>query len=130
MAEVSLINKVDIAGNFGEGSSPVTFSSNDVTTTIIEGLTVTKAADKTYWVNGPLTYTLTVTNNSGGKLASGIITDALDTSLVSLNETYGVYINSSKTENYTYTGGTLTINLPELADSSTTTITFQVNRNA
>ena len=128
MAELSLTNKVDIAGNYGDASNPITFSSNDVTTTLIQGLTVTKNADKTYWVNGPLTYTLTITNNSGGKLDSGVITDKLDTNLISLDETYGVLINGSKTEDYTYTTGTLTVNLPELADSSTTTVTFQVNR--
>lgn len=128
MAELSLTNKVDIAGNYGDASNPVTFASNDVTTTLIQGLTVTKNADKTYWVNGPLTYTVTIANNSGSKLDSGVVTDKLDTNLISLDETYGVLINGSKTEDYTYTTGTLTVNLPELADNSTTTVTFRVNR--
>lgn len=46
MAEVSLLNNAKISVNYGESSNPVTFSSNNVTTTIIQGLTVTKAADK------------------------------------------------------------------------------------
>lgn len=128
MAELSLTNRVDIAGNYGDESNPITFSSNDITTTLIQGLTVTKNADKSYWINGPLTYTITITNNSGSKLDSGVITDKLDTNLILLNEAYGVLINGSKTEDYTYNTGTLIVNLPELADNSTTTVTFQVNR--
>lgn len=62
MAEINLTNKADIAGTYGDSASPITFSSNDVSTTIVQGFTVTKKADKTYWVDGPLTYTITITN--------------------------------------------------------------------
>ncbi len=32
-----LTNHVDISGQYGESSSPITFSSNTVSTTIVEG---------------------------------------------------------------------------------------------
>lgn len=123
-----LTNHVDISGQYGEESSPISFSSNTVSTTIIEGLTVTKAADKVNWVDGPLTYTVTIKNSSGGTLTNGVLTDNLDTTLVVFNSAYGVQINGVSSSEYTYNDGELKITLPELATNSTTTILFQVTK--
>lgn len=128
MADLSLTNKVDIAGQYGENSSPITFSSNLVTTTIVQGLTVTKAADKNTWVDGPLTYTITIQNNSGTTLKSGALTDNLNTDLVEFSTTYGVKIDNVAYSEYTYTSGELKITLPDLNDGDEKTITFQVTR--
>jgi len=130
MAEVSLTNQVDISGQYGESSTPISFASNIVTTTIVQGLTVNKVADKVNWINGPLTYTVTIENNSGATLSSGVLTDNLNTSLVEFNTTYGVQIDGTPTasSNYTYNDGELKVTLPELTDSNTTTVTFQVTR--
>lgn len=130
MAEITLTNNASIEANYGEESSPVTFSSNDVTTTIIEGLTITKAADKSYWVDGPLTYTIEVNNTSGAALSGGVITDILNTSLVTFSTTYGVQINGSATSNYTYNDGTLKVTLPDIANTEKATVTFQVTKNS
>jgi len=127
MAEQSLINKVDIVGNYGDDAVPITFSSNDVTTTIVSGLTVTKSADKSYWADGPLVYTITVKNDSGAKFAGGSMTDVLNTTLVSFDTATGVTINGAKTENFTYNDGTLTVILPDMENEATTTVVFQVN---
>lgn len=128
MAEVSLTNQVDVTGQYGDGSSPISFSSNIVTTTIVQGLTVNKSADKVNWVDGPLTYTVEITNSSGSTLSSGILTDRINTTLVEFNTAYGVMIDSSSSSNYTYNDGELKVTLPELANGNTTTITFQVTK--
>ena len=128
MAEITLTNRAEIEGTYGNPGSEITFSSNDVTTTIVQGLTVTKTADKTYWVDGALTYTIVVKNESGSTLTNGSLTDTLDTALVSFNSTYGVQMDGSATSDFTYNSGVLKVNLKELADQASTTITFQVNR--
>lgn len=126
MADI-LENKIEINGTYGDEATPVTFSSNTVTTTIVRGLTVTKSADKQSWVDGLLTYTITINNSSGAKLASGTVMDQLNTTLVNFNTESGVTINGEATSNYTYSGGVLSVTLPEIADSSTTTIVFKVS---
>lgn len=71
MAQVLLTNQADLSGSYGALAVPVVFSSNSVTTTIIQGLTATKSVDKTYWVNGPLLYTIKIDNNSGDTFTKG-----------------------------------------------------------
>ena len=77
MAETNLTNQVEVEGQYGNLASQVTFLSNVVTTSIVQGLTVTKSADKTNWVDGPLTYTIVVQNASGSTLSAGSLTDTL-----------------------------------------------------
>lgn len=126
MAQVTLTNQADFAGSYGTAASPVVFSSNAVTTTIVQGLTATKTANKTFWVNGPLLYTIRIENNSGESFTKGVLTDVLNTDLITLDSAYGVEINSSKTSDYTFTSGNLSIKLPDLEDGGTATVTFQV----
>lgn len=121
-----LTNQVDIVGEYGNTSTPISFSSNIVSTTIVEGLSVTKAANKINWVDGPLTYTIVITNNSGSALKDGVLTDKLDISLIDFDKTYGVKLNDQPMSNYNYNDGELKITLPELSNNSTTTILFQV----
>lgn len=71
MAQVLLTNQADLSGSYGALAVPVVFSSNSVTTIIIQGLTATKSVDKTYWVNGPLLYTIKIDNNSGDTFTKG-----------------------------------------------------------
>lgn len=121
-----LTNQVDIVGEYGNTSTPISFSSNVVSTTIVEGLSVTKTANKINWVDGPLTYTIVITNNSGSALKDGVLTDKLDISLIDFDKTYGVKLNDQPMSNYNYNDGELKITLPELSNNSTTTILFQV----
>ncbi len=128
MAE--LTNQVDIAGQYGNPASAISFSSNLVSTTIVEGLTVLKEADKTNWVDGPLTYTITVQNNSGETLSSGKLTDQINTTLVNFSTTYGVQLDGQTYRTYTYNDGTLEITLPDLANGEQKVIKFQVTRKS
>ena len=125
-----LTNQVDISGEYGNPASTINFSSNKVTTTIVQGLSVTKSADKTNWVDGPLTYTIVVQNNSGSELSNGTLTDTIDTTLVDFNTTFGVQLDDSSYSTYTYNSGNLEITLPNLEDEKQITITFQVTRKS
>ncbi|HBB44697.1 MAG TPA: hypothetical protein DCZ34_01040 [Clostridiales bacterium] len=128
MAIVNLTNQTTIEGQYGSPASAISFVSNEVTTSIVQGLIVQKEADKTNWVNGPLTYTIVVTNNSGNTLSSGSLIDKIDTTLVDFSTTYGVQIDGSKTSNYTYNDGNLQVTLPDLETDKSVTITFQVTQ--
>jgi len=128
MAVVNLTNQTTIEGQYGSPASAISFVSNEVTTSIVQGLIVQKEADKTNWVNGPLTYTIVVTNNSGNTLSSGSLIDKIDTTLVDFSTTYGVQIDGSKTSNYTYNDGNLQVTLPDLETDKSVTITFQVTQ--
>ena len=68
MAERTLSNEATLAANYGVNNTPIALASNEVTTTLIDGLTFTKAADKQAWVNGALTYTITINNTTGETL--------------------------------------------------------------
>lgn len=123
----NLTNSASVEGVIDD--MPINLTSNLVTTMIVDGLTITKSADKDFWAGGELLYTIVVTNNSGNKLSSGEITDMLDTSMVALDGNYGVKLNETDTSNYKYDNGILTISLPELEDGMSATIKFQVIQN-
>lgn len=127
MAKTTL-NRADFSGDYGTEAVPITFASNEVTTTIITGLTATLSADKTYWVDGPLTYTVVVTNNSGDTYSKGVLADTLDTANVVFDTDYAVEINGTKTSDYTFENGLLSVNLPDVADGATITVTFRVTQ--
>ena len=128
MADVKLTNQANVQGEYGDPATAITFSSNIVTTTIVQGLTVTKNADKTNWTEGPLTYTIVVKNDSGSTLTNGMLIDNLDTSLVEFSSSYGVKIDGVTSTEFTITGGELKITLPSLDTGGEKTITFQVTK--
>ncbi len=128
MATKITTNQSDFSGTYGSEAEPITFASNLVSTTIISGLTAVLSADKKYWVDGPLTYTVVVTNSSGDVYSKGVLVDNIDTANVVFDTDYGVEINGSKTSDYTYTSGVLTVNLPDIADEGTLTVTFRVTQ--
>lgn len=127
MAKTTL-NQADFSGSYGADNVPITFVSNQVTTTIVTGLTATLSANKQYWVDGALLYTVVVANNSGETYSKGVLADTLDTANVVFDSTYGVEINGEKTSDYTYTGGLLSVNLPDVSDGASLTVSFQVTQ--
>lgn len=110
---------------------PTAITSEAVVVALIEGLSITKTTDKQSWANGPLTYTITVDNKAQETYVSPIVTDIIDTTLVSFVDGSvtidGVKADESK---YTYDTDThtLTINLSDIASSASSIITFQVNK--
>lgn len=127
MAKTTL-NQADFSGSYGADSVPITFVSNQVTTTIITGLTATLSASKQYWVDGPLLYTVVVANNSGETYSKGVLQDTIDTANVTFDTDYAVQINGQKTTDYTYSGGLLSVNLPDVSDGASLTVSFQVTQ--
>lgn len=122
MAEVVLNNRADFTASY-DGET-IDFSSNTVATRILQGISAVKTANKEIWVNGALTYGVTLTNTSGETITSAVFTDTLDAA-ITLDQTTGVLVNGA-TAVYTYTGNVLTVNLPDLEEGETVTITFQV----
>lgn len=49
---------------------------------MIDGLTVTKTSDKPVWADGYLTYTIEVDNQTTKDYTSPVVTDVLDSSLI------------------------------------------------
>ena len=123
--ERELTNTVTVVGNYND--IPTSISSEAVVVTMLDGLTVTKSADKSVWADSTLTYTVEVNNETTVNYTEPVITDTLNTTLVSL-VAGSVTINVEKMDEskYTYSDATglLTINLDTISPSSKSTITF------
>lgn len=126
-----LINQVESIGNYNSISTSV--SSNNSVVNLVEGLTLTKEADKTNWVNGNLTYTITLKNDTEISYENPVITDKLDTTLVNFVDG-SVKINgttaTSSEYNYDSSTGTLTVNLASVGESSSSVVTFEVTKKS
>lgn len=112
-------------------SIPTSLSSNTSVVNIIEGLTLTLAADKQNWINGALTYTITLNNQTSTAFNTPTITDIIDIDKVTFVED-SVTINETKatTSQYNYDSSThtLKVTLTEVPANSTSTIKFQVKK--
>lgn len=65
-------------------NNSLSLSTNIVTTSLKEALTITKASDKLNWQEGTLTYTIIVTNNSNHTYKNLTIEDLITPNLVGL----------------------------------------------
>ncbi len=126
MADTTLTNKASVAGNYN--SIPVALETDAVVTNLIDGLTVTKTADRQNWATGLLTYSITVTNNAVNALEAPVITDVLDTALVKFVENSVTVNGVSKTAAYDEATGTLTVDLETIAAGGKAEVTFQVQK--
>lgn len=124
MAETILKNIGNFEGRYGEDE--ITFSTNEVSTVIVSGISAYKSSDKPVWVNGPMTYTITVRNDSAEDLTNVILTDMLDPAIIALVPN-SVMVNGV-TAAYTYFSGVLTVNLPLIAQGGIVTVTFRVTQ--
>lgn len=126
------LNNTAIAvGNYN--SIPTQLTSNTSVVNIIDGLTLTKDADKKNWGSGSLKYTITLDNQADEPYTNVKITDEINTTLVKFVEG-SVKINdidaSIDQASYDDASHTLTVNLNEVAASSRTTVTFLVEKKA
>lgn len=129
--ETQLSNTATVLGEYN--NIPTSISSQALVVTMIDGLTVTKTADKMIWADGILTYTILVDNKATETYTSPKITDILNTTLVSfVSDSVTIDGVKATTDKYTYdeSTGTLTINLDNIAPSASSTITFQVEKKA
>ena len=124
--ETILENNADIVGS--SNNIPLKLTTN-VSVNLVSGLEVTISADKKYWADGNLTYMVVLTNNSEYLYENPIVTDVLDTALITLVEN-SLKIDDTIYSNYTFesSNGMLTINMENLNINETKKITFEVQR--
>lgn len=129
MNNKEILNTASAVGTYN--GLPTEITSEAVAVQMIDGLTITKTADKQSWGNGLLTYTITIQNVATESYGAPVVTDVIDTTLVKFVSD-SVYIDDTKAEStqYTYddTTHTLTINLTDIPASGSKKITFQVSK--
>lgn len=128
---MDLSNTVSVLGNYN--NIPTEISSEAVVVSMIDGLTVTKTADKMVWADGLLTYTIVINNKADLSYTTPVITDILDTTKVGfVNDSVTINGVKAETSKYIYeeSTGKLTINLDDITATGSTTITFQVSKKA
>lgn len=128
MSELS--NTVSSVGNYN--NIPTSLTSNTSVVNIIDGLTLTKNANKQNWSDGFLTYTITLDNQTDTTYESPIITDVIDTSLVEfVNDSVSINGVSAISLEYSYNDAnhTLTVNLEKVDPTSKSIVTLNVKKN-
>ena len=126
-----LNNTANVSGTINGQTTTVT--SNTLEVSLINGLTAVKSADKTSWADGELTYTLTISNTTGQTYTTPVITDTLDTSLVTfVPDSVTINGSAATSSEYTYNEGTglLTVNLSDIATGGNAIVTFKVTKNS
>lgn len=129
----TLNNQASAVGEYNNISTSLTSEVSVVT--IIDGLTITKSADKENWASGVLTYTIVVNNTTGNTYSGVNVTDVLDTTKIKLVDGSvtvdgNIIQKGTNVNEYTYddTSGTLVVNLGDIATTVKKTITFQVSK--
>lgn len=126
-----LINVASSLGTYDGLSTEMT--SNSVNTQLIDDLSITKTADREAWVNGDLTYTITIENQSTTTpYVSPTVTDTIDPALATLVAN-SVTINgqpATSPDDYTFDAGTglLTVFLDDVNPETSTIIVFKVSK--
>ena len=125
--ESELTNTVTAVGIYN--SIPTSITSNASVVTMIDGLSITKTADKQNWADGELTYTIVVNNQSEKEYVNPVITDKLDTSKVEfVDGSVMIEGSAASSSEYIYNTDTLTINLTTINASDTKNVTFKVRK--
>lgn len=125
--EKELRNTVGAKGNYN--SIPTSITSVASVVTMVEGLSITKTADKLVWADGELTYTIVITNDADQTYENVVVTDILNTTLVEFVDK-SVTIDSvqATTGEYEYNDGTLTVNINDIVASESKTVTFKATK--
>lgn len=127
--ETNLSNTASVLGEYNSISTQI--NSEALVVVMISGLTVKKTADKMVWGDGKLTYTIEVDNQTNVDYTNPVITDKLDTTLITFVagsvKLNGAELDASK---YAYddSTGLLTINIETVASMQKSTITFEVEK--
>lgn len=127
--ETELTNTATVLGNYN--NIPTEISTQALVVTMISGLSVTKTADKMIWSEGDLTYTIVINNQTEESYTSPVITDILNTSLVTfVNDSVTVDNVKLETSQYTWddSTGKLTINLSDIDSKTKKTVAFKVSK--
>lgn len=124
-----LTNYVTAEGTYN--NVPTSLTSNTSVVNLIDGLSISLSADKQNWINGTLTYTIDLKNQTTTSFENPVISDIIDTNLVTFIED-SVIINETKASSneYSYDNSTntLKITLTEAGANTITNIKFQVKK--
>ena len=124
-----LSNTVSALGNYND--VPTAMASEAVLVTLLDGLKITKTADKPAWADGVLTYTIVLTNDETKPYTAPVVTDIIDNTLVDfISGSVMIEGVAATDDQYSYNENThtLTVLLDDIAATSTRTITFQVKK--
>lgn len=127
--ETELNNTATVLGEYN--SIPTEISTQTLVVTMLTGLSVSKTADKLVWSDGYLTYTIEVDNQTNVDYTSPVITDILDSTLITLvSGSVKLDNNPMEESQYTYdsNSGKLTINLPNVETKTKKVISFEVEK--
>lgn len=127
--ETILSNTVSALGNYND--VPTAMASEAVLVTLLDGLKITKTADKPAWADGVLTYTIVLTNDETKPYTALVVTDIIDNTLVDfISGSVMIEGVAATDDQYSYNENThtLTVLLDDIAATSTRTITFQVKK--
>ena len=127
--ETILSNTVSALGNYN--NVPTAMASEAVLVTLLDGLKITKTADKLVWADGVLTYTIVLTNDETKPYTAPVVTDIIDNTLVDfISGSVMIEGVAATDDQYSYNENThtLTVLLDDIAATSTRTITFQVKK--
>lgn len=127
--ETILSNTVSALGNYND--VPTAMTSEAVLVTLLDGLKITKTADKPVWADGVLTYTIVLTNDETKPYTAPVVTDIIDNTLVDFISGSVLIEGVAATDDqysYNVNTHTLTVLLDDIAATSTRTITFQVKK--
>lgn len=112
-------------------NTPISLTSNATIVKIIDGLTLVLSADKKYWKDGNLTYTIVLNNATDIKYENITLKDVIDSTYTSfvdgsvkINDAYA----QSSEYNYDSSTNTLSVSLQEVEASGKTTVTFSVKK--
>ena len=127
--ETILSNTVSALGNYND--VPTAMASEAVLVTLLDGLKITKTADKPVWADGVLTYTIVLTNDETKPYTAPVVTDIIDNTLVDfISGSVMIEGVAATDDQYSYNENThtLAVLLDDIAATSTRTITFQVKK--
>ena len=127
--ETILSNTISALGNYND--VPTAMASEAVLVTLLDGLKITKTADKPAWADGVLTYTIVLTNDETKPYTAPVVTDIIDNTLVDfISGSVMIEGVAATDDQYSYNENThtLTVLLDDIAATSTRTITFQVKK--
>lgn len=125
-----LSNIVTSTGNYN--NIPTSLTSNTSIVNMIEGLTLTKEADKVNWSDGLLTYTITLNNNTEKPYTNPIIIDEINDTLVEfVNNSVKIDDRYALENEFSFDVNThtLTINLSDIDANSEVIVKFSVKKS-
>ena len=129
--EKELNNTASVVGNYN--NVPTSITSLVSVVTIIDGLSITKTADKVNWIDGELTYTIIINNNAEKTYESPVITDKLDETKVEfIDKSVTIDGSTAKESEYSFdsVSNTLTVKLTNIDVSTSKTVTFKVRKKS